>query len=222
MKVSSVVARVRLDLSDCDKSAYAWKTPHIVDVINDMMCQLFALRHDLFMRPITVEFLGGDLLDLSACCDMIKSVEGVVDGSGQIIKRLVTSSSDNESNYTRIRKCRGVVTAITGGLPDAAQVVSGSGQYVRLTPAMPTGKTIKLRVWCASRPKATTATGTIDLPCELYDDLLRMVESRLLGVENDSPSSMAASDRLLAQAGVLIKGKRDARKDAKKDSKDDE
>ena len=212
MKVSSVIARIRLDLADCDGDG--WTRPLLVDVLNDVQSALFALRPELWTKPKIISATGTDLLDLTAICDVVISVEGVVDDDGKIIKKIINTDGSSAMTYGRLNKFGPSVVKGNplSGLPSEASVIENTRQYVRLSPAISPGKTVKLRVWCSTMPPAIRATGDIDIPPSIHEDFLRMAEARLLQMEIDSPSSMAASDRLLAQAGQMTSAKRTIRK----------
>jgi hypothetical protein len=203
MLLSSLIRRIRKELGDCDGDRYeAW---HVAQVAQEVACTLFAVSKDLFIEPKEIEVTGGELVNLSGCCDFIQRVEGIIDGNGTVIKELKTTVESGKVPYLR--------GGCSSGLPDEATIASKEGKHIKLSPPLPPGKKIKIRVWCSSQPKFSKLSDDIGIPCELQSDLIKLIKATLLEVDDDSMSGQTLSDRLTSRAGQMITAKRNQRKE---------
>lgn len=162
-------------------------------------------------QPKDITVTGGELIDLSGCCDFIQRVDGIVDGNGNLLQSIKTVFESPKAQYGRTG-CK------AGGLPSEATIVNKEGKHIRLSPPLPPTKSIKIRVWCASSPKFSKLSDDIDLPCELQADFIKLVKATLLEADDDSASGMNLSNSLTSKAGQMIIAMRSQRKEYAKES----
>lgn len=201
MNTNSVLKRVRESLGDCEGDR--WPTWYILDVMNGVLCSLYSISKSLFVKPKTITINGGDLIDLSDCCDFIDRVDGIVNGDGVLIQEIKTSKELGNAKYTRTRSCNSTS-------PSEAFLIGSDGQHLKFKPSLPFGKEIKIRVWCADKP-SIAEDGSFDIPCELQEEFIKMVKATLLSDDDDSVSSLTASNSLMSQANSMIAVKKKER-----------
>lgn len=210
MKVSALVRRIRKDLGDCDGNRYeGW---HIMQIASEVACTLFGVAKDAFVKPREITVTGGELIDLSGCCDFIQRVDGIVDGNGNLLQPIKTVFESPKAQYVRAG-CKSA-----GGLPTEATIVNKEGKHIKLSPPLPPTKSVKIRVWCASSPKFNKLSDEIDLPCELTADFIKLIKATLLEADDDSASGMNLSNSLTSKAGQMILAMRNQRKEYAKET----
>jgi hypothetical protein len=208
MKASTIVRRIRKELGDCEGNRYeSW---HILEVMRGTLCSLYAVSKDAYVGPKTITVTGGELVDLSGCCDFVQRVDGVLDGNGNVMKTIKTSFESSKGGYTR-------AACSSDGLPGEAILAGAEGKHIRLSPPLAPGKTVRLRVWCASAPSFEKLGDDVAVPCDQMEDFIKLVKATLLEVDDDSISGQALGDRLTSRAGQMITAKQRQRQAYKKE-----
>jgi hypothetical protein len=185
MKLSDLIARLRLDIGDIDKDRYS--DAHIVDMINEASCEIFDVRPDLFQKRVVVKLDVGDF-QKPCCVDRIIDIEAVTDANGIVKKTLRVVDSSAQDAFGK-ENCG----LVGDGLPSEVSLDSEASNSFSVSPQVLPNQEVFVRILGAVRPQSMPfddLTAKVDSPvCDKYSALLHFVKYLMLSTETESVTS---------------------------------
>lgn len=185
---SEIIHKVSATLSDqCEGREFTtWAEQELLGYLNEGLCQIFALRPDVFSSVKDITLQAGDIQDFSGEYSAILSINGVQPTD-------VNEETQNQSTLlTHFRKKSCLNTNVSGAYTLRGFTVDPVVRsLITVNPAVPNGETVTVKAVVSQRPCKLDLADTLSAPCEYESALCDWMLMRAYGVESETdPQSL--------------------------------
>lgn len=189
MKLSDLLARIRIDISDRDKDRF--EDEILTDYVNEALGEIFSLSPNAFQKTIIAKLSEGDIQQ-PCCCDKLYSVDAITDAHGNKVSEIRKSDGRATIAFGK-RNC---ISKQNSSGPTSYTLEAGSNKFTVEPPVKP-GQDIYARLTCAIKPCEIPFDLEAELPwyaSDKYSSIIDYVVYRALGTEHESQTSRATSE----------------------------
>lgn len=190
MRLSDLLARIRIDINDRDKDRF--EDAILTDYANEALGEIFALSPNTFQKTVVAKLSEGSVQQ-PCCCDKLYSVDAITDAHGNKISEIRQSDGQATIAFGK-SNC---VSSSKNSKPSSYSLEPNSNNKFTVEPPVKPGQDIYARLTCAIKPCEIPFDLDAELPwyvSDKYSSIIDYVVYRALGTEHESQTSRAVSE----------------------------